>query len=243
MADSGPFHQLAGRCPRKYSFERLVVIAETSTSIHGAGEVSICRSSLSLVHGSFVFGERHASMVYNEAGDYLDADAALLGAVSRLAAAACRSIDEGKAELGAGDLVDVLLRSPPIQYTCSQEADIHSPGFNRYVSATIVSLVIASVVGGLIGLSQYSSVDKLADDVAKLTIINTAPNADPLCTAKVSEATRRVLMTLPIDQTWALCEAAREAQKRAGLRSSATPSPAPEPAPPSAPLPKRAPKR
>jgi hypothetical protein len=198
---------------------------------------------LSLVHGSFIYGDRHSSMIYNEAGDFLDADAALLGAISRLAAAACRSIDEGKGELGAADLVDVLLRSPPIEYTCAQEADIHSPGFNRYVSATVVALVIAALVGGLIGLSQYSSIDKLSDDVAKLTIINSAPNADPLCTAKVSEATRRVLLTLPADQTWALCEAAREAQRRAGVRSSARPSPAPEPAPPPAPLPKAAPKR
>lgn len=50
---------------------------------------SLYIEALSLVHGSFVFGDRHTAMIYNSESDFLDADAALLGAISRLAAAAC----------------------------------------------------------------------------------------------------------------------------------------------------------
>jgi hypothetical protein len=178
----------------------------------------------SLAYGSFVHGDHHAATVYNDRDDFLDSDAALLGVISRLAAAACRSLDEGQDRLFAAGLLDVLVRNPPIEYTCSQEADIHSPGFTRYISGAIVALVIAAVAGGLIGLSQHSTKATLADDLAKLTFVNTGSNADPQCTARVSEASKRVLLALGIDRTWALCEAARNAKNRAGMRSSATPN-------------------
>jgi hypothetical protein len=137
------------------------------------------------------------------------------------------SLEQGLPSLSADDLLDILLRSPPIEYTCTQEADIHSPGFNRYISGTIVALVIAAVAASLIGLAEHSSKDQLANDLPNLYVINSGGNADPQCTARVSEATRRVLMTLGIGRTWELCEAARAAKERAGLHPSAIPVPLP----------------
>lgn len=190
-------------------------------------ERSLYLEVFSLAYGSFVYGERHASTVYNEKGDFLDADAALLGAITRLAAAACMSIDEGRGDLSSQDLADILLRNPPIEYTSSQEVDIHSPGFNRYISGSIVALVIAALAGTLIGLSDIDSKEALAEQINHVHIVNMAPNADPQCTARVSEASARVLRALGADRTWALCEAARAARNRAGLRSSAKPKRAP----------------
>jgi hypothetical protein len=175
----------------------------------------------SLVHGSFVYGDRHVSTIYNDLDDFLDADAALLGAVSRLSAAATQSLDLAHGGLDVADLIDILLRSPPIEYTCSQATDIHSLGFNRYVSSAIVALVIAAVVGATIEFGAFNTKASLETELPQLQIINTAPGADPACTARVSEATKRVLHVLGTDRTWSLCEAARDAQRRAGLRSSA----------------------
>lgn len=186
-------------------------------------EKSVQLEVFSLAYGSFVFGERHAA-IFNEKNDFLDTDAALLGIVSRLAAAACRAVDERKSRLAAADLIDVLLRAPPIEYTCTQEADIHSAGFNRYISGTMAALVIGAVIAGLIGLAWYSSKEKLAADISAVSIVNTSPNADPQCTARVSKASAMVLQALGTDRTWALCEAAKAAAARAGFRSTASPS-------------------
>jgi hypothetical protein len=186
-------------------------------------ERSLFVEVISLAFGSFVYGDRHVATVYNDLNDFLDSDAALLGAISRLAAAALQSVDEQKAGIDH-DLVSLLLRSPPIEYTCTQESDIHSEGFTRYISATPVALVIAAVAAALIGYSQLNSKSDLAKELPQLQFSNTAPNADPACTAKVSQASKMVLEALNIDRTWALCEAARAAAARAGLRSSAQPS-------------------
>ncbi len=121
------------------------------------------------------------------------------------------------------DLLDVLLRTPPIEYTCSQSTDIHSPGFNRYVSGSIVSLVIAALTAALIELGEGGSKKSLASEISNFVVMNSAPGADPQCTARVSQASAMVLSALGTDKTWALCEAARDAARRAGLRSSATP--------------------
>lgn len=186
-------------------------------------ERSLFVEVFSLAHGSFVYRDRHAATVYNDKDDYLDSDAALLGAISRLSAAALMSVDKGEKGLTAEDFTDILLRSPPIEYTCTQEADIHSPGFNRYIAGTAVALVISAVTASLIGLSYESSKAQLANDVGKLVFLNSAPDADPLCTAKVSEAAARVLKALGTDRTWELCKAARAASERAGIRASAAP--------------------
>jgi hypothetical protein len=199
-----------------------------STSLRNQHPFTVLEKSLhvevfSLAYGSFVYGDRHAATVYNDLADFLDSDAAFLGVLSRLAAAAAKSVDEGRAGLGVEEIVDILLRSPPLEYTCSQASDIHSPGFNRYVAGNLVPLVIGAAVATLIGLAAFSSKQNLAQDAQNLTITNSALNADPHCTARVSEASKRVLEALGIERTWALCEAARAAKERAGLRSSATP--------------------
>ncbi|MBF9233396.1 hypothetical protein [Microvirga alba] len=185
-------------------------------------ERSIRLEVFSLAYGSFVMGDRHTATVYN-ANDYLDADAAFLGTVSRLAAAACQALDRGALKLDASTLVDLLLKSPPIEYTCSQAVDIHSPGFNRYTSGTIVALVIAALVATFIGLSKHSDQNAIASEMQNLVIINSSPNADPQCTGRVSEASKLVLDVLGIDKTLALCDAARKAEQRGGLRSTAKP--------------------
>jgi hypothetical protein len=177
---------------------------------------------LSLAHGSFVYGERFASTIYNDKNDFLDSDAALLGAISRLAAAACMAVDQQKA-IKHKDLVDILLRSPPIEYTCSQVSDVHSPGFNRYVAGSFAALVIATVTAYVLGVAQNSAAAATPQPLPIMVVINSAPGADPACTARVSEASAKVLEALGTERTWALCEAARAASERAGLRSSAVP--------------------
>jgi hypothetical protein len=209
-------------------YQENTISTELSQSLRQAHPFTLLERSrhievFSLSYGSFVYDDRHAETIYNDKNDFLDSDAALLGAISRLAAAACMAQDKKNLDLSSEDLADILLRSPPIEYTCTQEADIHSPGFNRYIAGTTVALIIAAVAGSLIGLSHFSSKDALAEDLPKLTVINTAPDADPLCTARVSDASAKVLKALGTDRTWALCEAAKAASKRAGLRSSAVP--------------------
>src|SRR5438874_9633482 len=67
-------------------------------------ERSLFVETFSLVHGSFVYGDRHVSTIYNDRSDFLDSDAALLGAISRLSAAASRSVDLGLPDLAVVDL-------------------------------------------------------------------------------------------------------------------------------------------
>lgn len=154
---------------------------------------------------------------------FLDTDAAFLGNISRLSAAACIAIDRGHPGLGVAGVLSAILGTPPIEYTCSQEADIHSPGFLRYLSVTIVPLVISALVATFILLAQTSSPTSLQQDVEKLHYVNSATNAEPHVTAMVSEASNRVLQTLGIDETWKLCEAAKSAHDRNGLRPNASP--------------------
>jgi hypothetical protein len=185
-------------------------------------EKSVFVEVLSLAYGSFVFGERHVSTIYN-GQDYLDSDSALLGAISRLSAAACLAIDTGKLGLGDEPLISLLLSSPPIEYSCQQESDIHSPGFTRYISAKTVAIVTAAVVAALIGLGNLDSSAEVKDKIDNLEVINTAPDADPQCNAYVHEATKRILQNLDIDKTLALCQDMRQAAERARLKPSAVP--------------------
>ncbi|HEX4055944.1 MAG TPA: hypothetical protein VHX86_16900 [Tepidisphaeraceae bacterium] len=229
----------AARLPRKYgnypiparsiqwfgSYPENTISSGLSASLRHENPFTVLERStyteiFGLALGSFVFGERHLATIYNDLDDFLDSDGALLGAISRLASAATQVLEHG-GELAEAHLIDVLLRNPPIQFTCSQQADIHSPGFTRFTSGKVVALVIAAVVAGLIVLSEVSTHDTLANDIQQLTFVNTGNGADPACTARVSEASKRVLTVLGIDRTWVLCEAAHTAKQRAGLRSSA----------------------
>jgi hypothetical protein len=208
------------------SFPENMISGELSRSLRHQHPFTLLQRGLhlevfSLVHGSFVFGDRHVSTIFNDLGDFLDTDAAFLGTVSRLAAAACRSIDLDTADFTTDELIDILLQNPPIEYTCSQATDIHSAGFNRYASGTIVALVIAAVVAALIAFGNTGTKETLETEAPQLQVINTSPDADPQCTARVSEATKRVLHVLGTDKTWDLCGVARASHHRAGMRSSA----------------------
>jgi hypothetical protein len=150
--------------------------------------------------------------------------------ISRLSAEASRAADLTSPDKQAVNLVDILLRNPPIEYACNQEADIHSAGFNRYISGAITSLVIAALTGALLGIPRTASKEDGEFGIPHIRVINTSPGADPQCTARVSEATARVLGILGADQTWILCQAPRDAQARAGMRSSAPATPAARPA-------------
>ncbi len=185
-------------------------------------ESSLFPEVFSLAFGSFSYGELKASTVYS-GDDFLDTDSAFIGNISRLAATACAAIDNGDIGLGRGAIVSMLLSNPPIQYTCTQEVDIHSPGFNRFLSVTIVPLVISALIASFIELSKVSSPTSLQSDVQALHYVNSASNADPHVTAMVSEASKRVLQSLGVDNTWAICEAAKAAHDRAGLRAVAGP--------------------
>jgi len=177
----------------------------------------------SLAFSSFVFGDHYVSTIFNASDDYLDADSALLGMASRLASSACVAMDHNRAGLSLDDILTIILSTPPIEYSCSQAIDIHSEGFNRYVSGKIVPLVISATIAALIGLSELSSSEEIAPHIAQFTVTNSSSNPDPACSAQVSEATKRILNVLGVDKTWKLCEAAKAAQARAGLRSSAQP--------------------
>jgi hypothetical protein len=102
-----------------------------------------------------------------------------------------------------------------------QSIDIHSSGFNRYTSVKIVSLVVAAVASALLALGQLESKTQVQEAVYSMTFVNSATSPDPDCTARVSDASNRILLTLGIDKTWALCQAAKASRERAGLDSSA----------------------
>jgi hypothetical protein len=173
----------------------------------------------SLAYASFVKGETYVASIFNST-DYLDADSALLGLISRLASAACFAIDNGFEGLGPGSDLDIIFNTPPLEYTCSHEIDIHSPGFNRYVSGKMVPLVTSSVLATMIAVGGLSA-EAAAEELANVRIINTSPDADPTCNPPVAEATKRILEKYPIAAIIKMCHDAVESQKRAGLNPSA----------------------
>lgn len=231
-----------GLFPRRYghtpipgrSVEWLTSVAENtvstalSQSLRHQHPFSLVEKSLqvevlSLAFGSFVFGDRHVSTIYNDGEDFLDADAALLGTLGRLAAAASKAVDNGSV-LNTADLLDILLRNPPIEYTCTQETDIHSPGFMRYIAGSTVPLVFAALVASLLFLSGCSNKQEMEATIQTIEYVNASDSSDPQCTARVSAASKQALAVLGTDRTWQLCEAARAARNRAKLRSTAKPT-------------------
>jgi hypothetical protein len=185
-------------------------------------EKSLFVEALSLAYGSFIYGDRHASTIFN-GEDFLDSDAALFGIISRLSAAACLAIDTGKPGID-GDFLSILVSSPPIDYTCSQASDIHSPGFTRNISGKQVAIVISALTAALIALGHMNTKAETQNAIDNLIIVNTAPDADPLCNAYVQDATRRILKNRDIDTTIKLCQEMRRAAERANIRPSAVPA-------------------
>lgn len=89
------------------------------------------------------------------------------------------------------------------------------------MSGKTVAIVIAATLAALIGLGYFESKETAASEADQINIVNSSATPDPECTAQVSEATKRILGTLGIDKTWALCQSAKAAQARAGLLPSA----------------------
>lgn len=210
------------------SFEERTVSGELSISLRHQVPFSLLARSLylevfALAYGTYVYGDRHAATIYN-GGDYLDADASLLSNISKLAAFACIAVDKNTRQesIDSQQLLQILLGNPPIDYTCSQEADIHSPGFNRYTSGTTVPLVIAALLTAFMYLSSCSTKEEMQTKIPEITYVNSSDNSDQMCNARVSEAAKLAIAMIGIDKTWALCKSTREAQQR-GLKSTAVP--------------------
>ena len=204
------------------------ISTDLSRSLRNETPISLLENSrfievFSLAHGSFVHGERHVSTIYNDKDDFLDIDASLLGTISRISSAICHYIDHPQQYTAEPYLLDVLLSQSPIEYSCSQEVDIHSVGFNRYIAATLVPMVISALTGTLIHLSGQDSKEAVAAEINKIQYVNSGDGADPQCTARVSEASKAALKLMGIDNTWNLCQTMKASKARAGLRPSATP--------------------
>ncbi|WP_156394108.1 hypothetical protein [Methylobacterium sp. Leaf94] len=208
------------------SFRENTISTKLSESLRNQHAFTLLEKSLklevcALAFGSFVSGDNYVSTVYNQ-DSFRDSDAAFLSNLSRLAAAACISLDLGEAGLNPNDIVDILLREPPLQYTCLQESDIHSEGFTRYISQSIVSFVIVALASSYIQLSQVHGAEQMQQEIKKMVIMNSSPNADPRCTSRVSEAVKRIYDMVPMDKTMAICDAARSTGGR-GILPSARP--------------------
>jgi hypothetical protein len=173
---------------------------------------------MSIAYSSFVFQGAHVATVYN-GDDFLDADSAYLGVLSKLAAAACWSIDNAKEGLGH-ELIDVVIGSQSPEYTCSQVSAIHSPGFTRLISGTMVSIAVAALVVAFAELSQLNPAE-IERGINATDVVNTLAVDDPYCAPKVSDISKRVLLTIGVANTIKMCDSARIAAERARLRSSA----------------------
>lgn len=174
---------------------------------------------MSVAYTNFTYKNRFSSVIYNLLDDYLDADSALIGMVSQISANIIESMDEGAdLDLDNADLLKTLFRKPSIEYNCSQSADIHSPGFNRFVSGKITSLAMISVIGALTYLGTHSNREALASDIAQIAVTNSLEPKGGSCPPPVSEATKRFLSQTDIDIVWEMCQRTRAAKSRAGLQ-------------------------
>lgn len=175
---------------------------------------------------SLVYGDAHVATIRNEKDDFLDVDASLLGNLSKLAAAAVMA-SEG-ATTGTPlttDLLRVLLANVPLEYSCQQESDVHSEGFNRFISAARTPLVIAATLAFLLALPSPLTEAGYRQAVAQFVLENSLAPTDTTCAPPVSAATKLLLNAMDFDTATALCEAATDAERRAGLTPSATAGP------------------
>lgn len=178
---------------------------------------------MSIAYTNFTYRDRFSSVVYNLQDDYLDIDSALIGIVAQISASIIEKLEDGE-EIALDDheLLQALIGRPSLEYTCSQSVDIHSEGFNRFVSSKLTPLVIASILSALTYLGTYSTREALAADIAQITVVNSTEPASERCAPPVSEATTRFLAQTDIDIVWEMCQRAREAKRRAGLQPGVT---------------------
>lgn len=116
--------------------------------------------------------------------------------------------------------LSALFDEVPIEFTCSQESDIHSVGFTRLISASITPLIVVSVLACLLSADMTKSMAEVKESITQVNITNSISKDDP-CVAPVSEATNIILKSLDVEAIYGLCRAAHEARKRAGLDPSA----------------------
>lgn len=170
-----------------------------------------------LVNGSYSFGDRTVATIYNREADFLDADSALMGVLSKLSASACAALArDGK----IGDILAAVVSAAPIEFTCSQESDIHSEGFTRFISSAITPMVISAVLACLLACDLNKTPEQIKADLADIVVVNSFSPYDP-CIGPVTEATRMILSGVDIETTYQLCRAAHDAGRRAGLEPSA----------------------
>ncbi|MGN6773371.1 MAG: hypothetical protein ACTHJQ_26525 [Rhizobiaceae bacterium] len=171
-----------------------------------------------LANASYQFGTQTVATVYNRKNDFLDSDAALMGVIAKLAAAACAALDN-KGQIG--DPLQAVVSVPPIEYTCSQESDIHSEGFTRFISGALTPLVISAMLAILLASDITKTAAQVSADAKQARVINTLSPNDP-CIPSVDNATKMILNSVDIRITYELCKAAHAAKDRAGLDPSAT---------------------
>jgi hypothetical protein len=179
-------------------------------------ERSLFTEVFALAYTNFEYAGLHSGTVYNTKDDYIDRDSAFLGLVSQVSAILCQRNERDSTGVAPG-LLDSILTQHPIEYSCSQTSDIHSEGFNRFLSSKATPLIIVSLVAILGYLGTNSSEDKLPTDIQQVVVTNSISGPHDECTAVVDKATKMFLQTTPIDEVWRLCKLARDARDRAGL--------------------------
>lgn len=181
-------------------------------------EKSLFAEVFAVAYSCFVYGDRHSAVIFNKKNDYLDKDAAFLALISKMAAVYCRVAKEGiEPPSRQATAIALLLNEVPVEYTCSQIIDIHSPGFNRFLSGMPTPLIIAASLGVLVALASSVLPASAEEALSQVEVVNTAAPPDDECTYLVSEATMRLLKAMPIDELRQACEAMRDARGRAGL--------------------------
>jgi hypothetical protein len=173
----------------------------------------------SLAFDSYVYKDRYSSVIFNRKDDYTDRETSLIGLVSSLAANFSEAVENGEDD--EIDTLSAILDRASIEFHCSQAADIHSPGFNRFTSGKPTALVIAAVFAALSLLAGCDSKGEVEQVVTQIEYVNSSAEQDDDCTATVSKTTDRLLKTLGSDNLWKMCQAMKDAETRAGLESSA----------------------
>ncbi len=195
-----------------------------SSSLRHQHPFSLIENSLfleifSLTFDSYVFRDHYSSVIFNTKDDYTDREASLIGVISSLAANFSQAVDE-KDEDQIG-ILSAILSQASMEYHCSQAADIHSPGFNRFTSSKHTALVIAAVIAALSLLSSCDSPQQVEAKVPQIEYVNSSAEINDACTGLVSKTAKRIIQGMGSDNLFKLCQAMKDAETRAGLESSA----------------------
>lgn len=182
-------------------------------------EKSLFLEVFSLAFSSYVYNDHYSATIFNTKDDYLDRETSLIGLVSTLSATFCEKVSKG--EENHFDLLDAIFEQASIEFHCSQAADIHSEGFNRFTSAKATPLVIAAFFAALSFLATADSQQQMEKMVDHIEFVNTFATEHDECTALVSKTTNLMLKSMNGDKLWKKCQSMKDAEQRAGLTSSA----------------------